>query len=185
MRAVAIYEYAPYADEYTLFGYLDRLLQECEDHGLQMTVVQGGADGADAMAREWAVLNKEIGSGQVELITDPSYFIACRLKRATTRRTTVLLTPATACFDRLLPRSSTAQARRIKLLTVPAARTRVAKFLSKPAQRASAGGGGGGGGGGAPFAMATVSALLLHDLRPTDAQQVVQRYQRRHWRKFS
>ena len=37
MRAVAIYEYAPYADEYTLFDCLDRLLQECEDHGLQMT----------------------------------------------------------------------------------------------------------------------------------------------------
>ena len=39
----------PYADEYTLFGCFDRLLQECEDHGLQFVVVQGGADGADAM----------------------------------------------------------------------------------------------------------------------------------------
>ena len=51
MRADAIYEYAPYADEYTLFGYLDQLLPECENHGLQIVVVQGGADEADAIAR--------------------------------------------------------------------------------------------------------------------------------------
>jgi hypothetical protein len=30
---------------------------------------------ADATAREWAVFNKEIGN-DVELITDPNYFIA-------------------------------------------------------------------------------------------------------------
>ena len=46
-----ICEYAPYADEYTLFGCFDRLLQQCEGHGLRMSVVQGGADEADAIAR--------------------------------------------------------------------------------------------------------------------------------------
>ena len=45
-----------------MFDYLDRLLQECEDHGLQLVVVQGGVDGADAMAREWVLHNKDIGS---------------------------------------------------------------------------------------------------------------------------
>jgi hypothetical protein len=40
--------------------------------------VQVGADGADAMAREWVLHNKEIGS-QIELITDPNYFNASRL----------------------------------------------------------------------------------------------------------
>ena len=54
METDTIFEFAAYADE------------------------QGGPDGADAMAREWAVLNKKIGS-QIELITDPHYFIACRL----------------------------------------------------------------------------------------------------------
>ena len=73
-----ICEYPPYADEYTLFGCFDRLLQQCEDHGLQMTVVQGGADEADAMARDWVLHNKEISS-QVELVTGPHYFVACRL----------------------------------------------------------------------------------------------------------
>jgi hypothetical protein len=67
-----------YTDECTLFDTLDRLLWECEDRGLRMVVVQGAADGADAMAREWAVLDNEIGS-QVELITDPNYFVTCRL----------------------------------------------------------------------------------------------------------
>ena len=51
MQTDTIYEYAPYADEYTLFDCLDRLLQQCEDYGLQMSVVQGGADEADAIAR--------------------------------------------------------------------------------------------------------------------------------------
>jgi hypothetical protein len=37
MQTDTIYEYAPYADEYTLFASFDRLLQECEHHGLQMT----------------------------------------------------------------------------------------------------------------------------------------------------
>ena len=46
-----ICEYAPYADEYTLFGCFDRLLQQCEGHGLRISVVQGGADEADAIAR--------------------------------------------------------------------------------------------------------------------------------------
>ena len=55
MRAVAINEYAAYTDE------------------------QGGADGADATARERAVLNMEIGS-RIKLITGPSYSIACRLE---------------------------------------------------------------------------------------------------------
>jgi hypothetical protein len=32
------------------------------DHGLRMAVVQGGADGADAIAREWVLHNKDIGS---------------------------------------------------------------------------------------------------------------------------
>ena len=44
--------------------------------GLRRVVVLHGR--ADATAREWAVLNKEIGN-DVELITDPNYFIACRL----------------------------------------------------------------------------------------------------------
>ena len=51
-----------YTDEYTLFERLDRLLQECEERGLRMAVVQGGADGADAIAREWVLHNKDIGS---------------------------------------------------------------------------------------------------------------------------
>jgi len=38
-----------YTDEYTFVERLDRLLWECEDRGLGMAVVQGGADGADAM----------------------------------------------------------------------------------------------------------------------------------------
>ena len=61
-----------YTDEYILFDYLDRLLQQCEDHGLQLVVVQGGADGADAIAREWVLHKKAIGI-DIELITDPNY----------------------------------------------------------------------------------------------------------------
>ena len=37
-----------FTDDYTLFDHLDRLPQECEERGLGMLVVQGGADGADA-----------------------------------------------------------------------------------------------------------------------------------------
>ena len=61
-----------YTDEYILFDYLDRLLQQCEDHGFQLVVVQGGADGADAIAREWVLHKKDIGI-DIELITDPNY----------------------------------------------------------------------------------------------------------------
>ena len=35
-------------------------------------MVPGGADGADAIAREWALHNKDIGI-DIELITDPNY----------------------------------------------------------------------------------------------------------------
>ncbi len=52
---------------------------ECEERGLGAVVVQGGADGADAMARVWVLHNKEISSVPVETITDPNYLITCRL----------------------------------------------------------------------------------------------------------
>jgi hypothetical protein len=51
MQTDTIYEYSPYADEYTLFGCFDRLQWECEDHGLQMTVVQSGADSCGRATR--------------------------------------------------------------------------------------------------------------------------------------
>ena len=52
MQTDRIYEYAPCADEYALFDYLDQLLQECDVRGLDLTVVQGGADGADVTTLE-------------------------------------------------------------------------------------------------------------------------------------
>ena len=61
-----------YTAECILFDYLDRLLQQCENHGLQLVVVQGGADGADEIAREW-VLHKKVIGIHIELITDPNY----------------------------------------------------------------------------------------------------------------
>ena len=61
-----------------LYEYVYSILQEREKRDLQFVVVQGGADGADAIARECAIVNKEIG-GDVELITDPHYLITCRL----------------------------------------------------------------------------------------------------------
>jgi hypothetical protein len=49
--------------------FLDRILAECEDRDLQMTVVQGGgAIGADAIEGR--------SGSDVELITDSNYFIS-------------------------------------------------------------------------------------------------------------
>ena len=62
MQTDTIYEYAAYADDWLVTP------QECGPASLR---VQGGADGADAIAREWVLHNKENGS-QVELITDPT-----------------------------------------------------------------------------------------------------------------
>ena len=39
----------------------------------------GGADGADAMAREWVLYNKEIMYCQIETITKPNYLMVRRL----------------------------------------------------------------------------------------------------------
>ena len=68
-----------YTDEYTLFERLARLLQECEERGLRMAVVQGGADGADAMAREWVLHNEKISSVPIETIANPNYLVVHRL----------------------------------------------------------------------------------------------------------
>ena len=68
-----------YTDEYTLFERLDRLLQECEERGLRMAVVQGGARGADAMAREWVLHNEKISSVPIETIANPNYLVVHRL----------------------------------------------------------------------------------------------------------
>ena len=59
MQTDTIYKYAPYADEYTLFDCLDRLLQKCEDYGLQMTAghdANGSASGPHSTRRSgrWA-----------------------------------------------------------------------------------------------------------------------------------
>ena len=68
-----------YTDEYTFVERLDRLLWECEDRGLGMAVVQGGADGADAMAREWVLHNEKISSVPIETIANPNYLVVHRL----------------------------------------------------------------------------------------------------------
>jgi hypothetical protein len=44
-----------------------------------MIVVQGGADGADAMVREWVLHNKEVSSVPIETITTPNYLVVHRL----------------------------------------------------------------------------------------------------------
>ena len=44
-----------------------------------LVVVQGGADGADPMAREWVLYNKKISSGPIETIANPNYLVARRL----------------------------------------------------------------------------------------------------------
>jgi len=43
-----------YSDEYTLCDALDRIEELCDLAQLHMTVVQGGATGADRIARQWA-----------------------------------------------------------------------------------------------------------------------------------
>ena len=65
-----------YTDEYTFVERLDRLLQECEERGLRMAVVQGGAD---AMAREWVLHNEKISSVPIETIANPNYLVVHRL----------------------------------------------------------------------------------------------------------
>ena len=44
-----------------------------------MIVVQGGADGADAMGRERVLHNEEISTVPIETITDPNYLVVSRL----------------------------------------------------------------------------------------------------------
>jgi hypothetical protein len=43
-----------YSDQYTLCDALDRIEELCDRAQLHMTVVQGGATGADKIARQWA-----------------------------------------------------------------------------------------------------------------------------------
>ena len=43
-----------YANEYEECEALDRLLEAAEGRHLRMVVIQGGASGADAIARQWA-----------------------------------------------------------------------------------------------------------------------------------
>ena len=78
MQTDTIYEYSPYADQYTLFGCFDQLLQECEDHGLQMDRDPGWRRRCRCNAREWVLYNREISSVPVETITDPDYLITCQ-----------------------------------------------------------------------------------------------------------
>jgi len=44
-----------------------------------MAVVQGGARGADAMAREWVLHNEKISSVPIETIANPNYLVVHRL----------------------------------------------------------------------------------------------------------
>ena len=55
----------------------------------------------NAIAREWAVLNKEIGAvgSQIELIASPGYSIACRWPRTPPRAP---LSPVGCCLDAAL-----------------------------------------------------------------------------------
>jgi hypothetical protein len=46
-----------YADAYTLDDALDRIETLCDARHLQMTVIEGGARGADRIARAWCLAN--------------------------------------------------------------------------------------------------------------------------------
>lgn len=43
-----------FKDENLLFEALDLALMQCEERGLRLLIVEGGATGADALARAWA-----------------------------------------------------------------------------------------------------------------------------------
>ena len=72
-------------DENLLFEALDTALMQCELRELRLLIVQGGATGADALAREWADHQID-GDRAVDLATErnhlmidkyqPDYFIA-------------------------------------------------------------------------------------------------------------
>jgi hypothetical protein len=57
-----------FTDELMLFDLLDRILAQCEQQGWRMGLVEGGARGADRMAREWGWHN------HVEVITERAYW---------------------------------------------------------------------------------------------------------------
>jgi hypothetical protein len=52
-------------DENWLFELLDTALQQCEQMGVRMVLLQGGAAGADRIGRAWA----DYQDGSVDLIT--------------------------------------------------------------------------------------------------------------------
>jgi len=63
---VVVYGGREYRKEEVLFDALDQCLMQCEARDLHLTVVQGGARGADRIARRWA----EYQDGAVTGITE-------------------------------------------------------------------------------------------------------------------
>jgi len=48
-----------FADTEVLYDALDQCLQHCFKRGAKLVIVQGGANGADKIARDWVLLNKD------------------------------------------------------------------------------------------------------------------------------
>lgn len=57
-----------FADENIIFDALDRALMQCEARDLHLIVVQGGATGADAIAKAWV----DYQDGTVDGFTEPA-----------------------------------------------------------------------------------------------------------------
>jgi predicted Rossmann-fold nucleotide-binding protein len=63
---IVVYGGRDFTDENVIFDALDQALMQCEDQGNHLTVVQGGASGADRIAKSWA----EYQDGAVTNITE-------------------------------------------------------------------------------------------------------------------
>jgi hypothetical protein len=61
-----------FSDHLVLFDILERYLDWCEERELLMIVVQGGAAGADAHARQWTYNVVQHQGANVKLVTEPA-----------------------------------------------------------------------------------------------------------------